>query len=250
LRSRSYKPFKIHISQTLQPADPERRLAYCFWLREQINREGIDFLNKIIWSDEAKFTNCGIFNRHNEHIWSIENPEVNRQVRPQVKFSINVWAGILGDRILGPFLFEGNLTAEQYLRFLNTEFQNFLMDIPLAHLPHLWFQQDGAPAHNSGIVRQFLEAEFPGRWIGTRGPVEWPARSPDLTPPDFFLWGTLKNIIYKTTVNTRDDLRIRILNAFASLSRRAIARSVVKIRQKINKCIAVQGNLFEHLRQN
>lgn len=186
MKSHSYKPFKIHISQTLQPGDPERRLAYCLWLREEINRQGNNFLNKIIWSDETKFTNCGIFNRHNEHIWSIENPEGNRQGRPQVRFDINVWAGILGDRILGPFLFEGHLTAEQYLHFLNNEFQNFLMDIPLADLPHLWFQQDGAPAHNSRIVRQFLEAEFPGRWIGTRGAVEWPARSPDLSPLDFF----------------------------------------------------------------
>ena len=124
------------------------------------------------------------------------------------------------------------------------------MDIPLADLPHLWFQQNGAPAHNSRIVRQFLEAEFPGRWIGTRGAVEWPARSPDLSPLDFFLWGTLKNVIYRRTINTRDELRLRILHAFASLNRRSISRSVLRIRQKINDCITVQGNIFEHLRRN
>ena len=39
----------------------------------------------------------------NEHIWSIENPEGNRQGRPQVRFDINVWAGILKNIILGPF---------------------------------------------------------------------------------------------------------------------------------------------------
>jgi hypothetical protein len=28
----------------------------------------------------------------------------------------------------------------------------------------------------------------------------WPPRSPDLTPLDFFLWGTLKERIYQTPV--------------------------------------------------
>ena len=33
---------------------------------------------------------------------------------------------------------------------------------------------------------------FPGRLISLRGDVEWPARSPDLSPCDVFLWGYLK----------------------------------------------------------
>ncbi|PNF34292.1 hypothetical protein B7P43_G16385 [Cryptotermes secundus] len=49
----------------------------------------------------------------------------------------------------------------------------------------LWWQQDGAPPHFANIVRAFLHQVFPQRWIGGRGPVEWPARSPDITPPDF-----------------------------------------------------------------
>lgn len=232
------------------PGDLERRLTYCLWIREKINRNGNDFLNSIIWSDESKFTNCGIFNRHNEHIWSIQNPEVNREVRPQVRFSVNVWAGILGNRILGPFLFDENLTSERYLNFLETEFQLYLMDIPLAILPRLWFQQDGAPAHNGRNVTQYLNTEFPERWIGNRGAVAWPARSPDLSPLDFYLWGTLKDLVYKNNINTLEDLKVQILNAFVSLNRRGIQRSVFRVTKKINDCIRVNGNLFEHLRRN
>nr|CAI5833004.1 unnamed protein product [Callosobruchus analis] len=36
-----------------------------------------------------------------------------------------------------------------------------------------------------------------GQWIGRRGPIEFPPRSPDLTPLDFFLWGTVKDEVYK-----------------------------------------------------
>ncbi|CAH1378354.1 unnamed protein product, partial [Tenebrio molitor] len=43
------------------------------------------------------------------------------------------------------------------------------------------------------------------------GPINWPARSPDLNPPDFFLWGTIKGISRKAT---RENMMERIINAF------------------------------------
>ncbi|PNF39214.1 hypothetical protein B7P43_G18135 [Cryptotermes secundus] len=50
------------------------------------------------------------------------------------------------------------------------------------------FQQDGAPPHYLGEVREYLNASFPGRWIGSAAPIAWPPSSPDLTPLDLFLW--------------------------------------------------------------
>jgi hypothetical protein len=49
------------------------------------------------------------------------------------------------------------------------------------------FQQDGAPPHYLGEVREYLSTRFPGRWIGRAAQIAWPPRSPDLTPLDFFL---------------------------------------------------------------
>ncbi|PNF20181.1 hypothetical protein B7P43_G16983 [Cryptotermes secundus] len=49
------------------------------------------------------------------------------------------------------------------------------------------FQQDGAPPHYLGEVREYLNTRFPGRWIGREAPIAWPPRSPGLTPLDFFL---------------------------------------------------------------
>ena len=47
-----------------------------------------------------------------------------------------------------------------------------------------FFQQDGVPPHYDAQVRQFLDQRFHNHWIGRRGPIEWPARSPDLSPLD------------------------------------------------------------------
>ncbi|EFN82469.1 hypothetical protein EAI_04729, partial [Harpegnathos saltator] len=33
---------------------------------------------------------------------------------------------------------------------------------------------------------------------GRRGPIEWPPRSPHLSHNDYFLWGHLKDRVYKT----------------------------------------------------
>ncbi len=38
----------------------------------------------------------------------------------------------------------------------------------------------------------------------------WPARSPELTPPDFFLWAYLKNSAYLNKPTTVDELKTEI----------------------------------------
>jgi hypothetical protein len=50
-------------------------------------------------------------------------------------------------------------------------------------------------------------------WIGRRGPIAWPPRSPDLTLLDFFLWGYIKDLVYQTKVQDVAELRRRITAA-------------------------------------
>ncbi|GBP63905.1 hypothetical protein EVAR_39568_1 [Eumeta japonica] len=71
-----------------------------------------------------------------------------------------------------------------------------LEDLPLAHLPMIGFQHDGAPPHITLPVRSHLNATFPNRWLGRFRSQPWPARSPDLTPLDFFLWGYVKERVF------------------------------------------------------
>jgi len=54
---------------------------------------------------------------------------------------------------------------------------------------------------------------FPGRWIGRGGPQNWPARSPDLSPLDYCVWGWMKELVYSVKVVTRNALLGRILDA-------------------------------------
>ena len=45
---------------------------------------------------------------------------------------------------------------------------------------------DGAPTHFSRVVREYLNVRLREKWIGRGGPIQWPARSLDLNPLDFF----------------------------------------------------------------
>ena len=56
----------------------------------------------------------------------------------------------------------------------------------------------------------YFDATHPNKWIGRRGSVEFPARSPDLTPMDFFLWGYLKDKVYAAKPATIEDLKNEI----------------------------------------
>jgi hypothetical protein len=64
--------------------------------------------------------------------------------------------------------------------------------------PTVIFQQDGAPPHWGRIVRGYLDAAFPNRWLDRDGPLAWPPRPPNITPLDFFLWGYVKDKVYAT----------------------------------------------------
>ena len=99
---------------------------------------------------------------------------------------IMVWCGMTSNGLLGPYFFEENVNQFSYLNML----QGFVW--PKIKHKRLYFQQDGAATHYAITVREWLDAKMPNRWIGRRGPFEWPTCSPDLTPCDFGLWGYLK----------------------------------------------------------
>ncbi|GFX04955.1 transposable element Tc3 transposase [Trichonephila clavipes] len=56
----------------------------------------------------------------------------------------------------------------------------------------LWFQQDGAACHTARATIDLLKDTFGDRLISRFGPVNWPPRSCDLTPLDYFLTKEVK----------------------------------------------------------
>jgi hypothetical protein len=62
-----------------------------------------------------------------------------------------------------------------------------------------------------------LRDMFPGHLISLRGDIGWPARSHDLTPCDFFLWGYLKAKVYARRPGTIEQLKEAIRQEIAAI---------------------------------
>ncbi|CAK1587056.1 unnamed protein product [Parnassius mnemosyne] len=206
-----------------------------------------------MWTDESTFTRNGIWNRQNLRYWSQENPQLCRESMHQYRFAVNVWAGIHGDQIIGPVFIEGNLNGPKFLELLDDTVADYVDGLSLGANSRLWYQLDGAPAHSVVAARQRLTEMFGENWIGRYGPSRWPARSPDLTPLDFFLWGYIKNEVYSTEVTTVEDLKIRIMRAFDKIKNFAANGALFrKVRNNIMRrcqlCIRVHGGHFENLK--
>ena len=86
------------------------------------------------------------------------------------------------------------MTAERYLQLLNGVWELHVDEMPLA-VRRFVFLQDGAPHRSAGELKTLLEEVFPGRWIEHRGPIEWPAKSLNLTSLDIFLWGHMQTLM-------------------------------------------------------
>ena len=145
---------------------------------------------------------------------------------------MNVRAGIIADHIIGPFLLPNILTGEIYLTFLRGMLPTLLDTVPLEIRQVMWLQHDGAPAHFDRNVRNHLNVTYQNRWTARGGPVPWSARSPDLTPLDYFLWGSMKALVYASPVTSEEDLIPRIHGAIEILSRQPHLLDHVRVAQR------------------
>lgn len=111
----------------------------------------------------------------------------------------------------------------------------------------MWFQQDGCPAHTARVTRDCLNTLFPNRWIGKYGTINWPSRSPDLTVLDYYLWGRVKDLVYREKPSTKVNMIQRIQQAILSLQATEIRSAVDNFQTRIQACTLQGGGHFEHL---
>jgi hypothetical protein len=90
---------------------------------------------------------------------------------------------------------------------------------------NLILQRDGVPVHFAHTVRDCLNVNFPGSWIGRGGPITWPPCSPDLTPLNFLLWGYVKDKVYSQRVNRLDGLKGRMTAPTANVTNEMLQRA-------------------------
>lgn len=235
-----FHPYKIVIVQEMTPDDPDKRVEFC-----RIMKNRFRSFNNIWFSDESNFHINGHVNKQNCRYWASENPLELHQ-KPLHSPKVIVWAAISSQGIIGPYFFEDDrgrtqtVNSDRYCHmirtFLATEMQN--QD---GYNRNTFFQQDGATSHVTNDSLAALHDLFPGRVISRRGDINWPPRSPDLTPADFFLWGYLKSKVYNPLPSNLNVLKQRITEEINSIPRALLQRVIENFSSRLNECEEANG---------
>ena len=168
------------------------------------------------------------------------NPHVLFE-KPLYDRKVGVWCAVSQTRIIGPIFFENTINSQRYISDI---LQPFFQHLTAYEKQNGWFQQDGATAHTARASMQALQEVFDDRII-SRG--LWPPRSPDLTPPDFYLWGKLKNSVYENNPRTTEELKANIAAGIHNIQREELARVFRNLRRRVDLCAHVNGGHFQQL---
>ncbi|GFU81671.1 putative DD41D transposase [Trichonephila clavipes] len=205
-----YSQFGLEIHQN----DHQARRRFVEWAQNEIAVVP-DFHKRILFSDEAHFWLNGYVNKQNCRIWSEANPQVYVET-PLHAEKLTVWCALWAVESFFKNDEGHNVTVngDRYRAMITNI---FIPELNNHDVQELWFQQDGATCHTARATIDLLKDTLGDRLISRFGPVNWPPRSCDLTPLDYFLWGYLKSSVYADKPQTLDHLEDNIRCVIADI---------------------------------
>ena len=231
------RPYHLKRVQALHEGDLEKRVNFAEWFLEQED----NIISNILWSDEAHFYLNGYVSSRHCVIWSEDNPHHNLEV-PLHSPKVTVFCAMNSRMIMPPYFIEHPNTVNQHV------YLDILQNHVVPNLPNnnLIFMQDGATPHTANIVKDFLRQQFGENLIGLGFQREWPPRSPDLNPLDFFLWGYLKLRVFRRKPSTIDQLKDFIVMEINCIEAELLARAVESLSDRCLAVICENGNHIEN----
>ncbi|GFU64759.1 transposable element Tc3 transposase, partial [Trichonephila clavipes] len=208
-----------------------------------------DFHKRILFSDEAHFWMNGYVNKQNCRIWNEANPQVYVET-PLHPEKLTVWCALWAGGIIGQYFFKNdeghNVTVnDDRYRAMITHF--FIRELNNHDVQELWFQQDAATCHTARATIDLLKDTFGDRLISRFGPVNWPPRSCDLTPLDYFLWGYVKSLIYVDKPQTLDHLKDNIRRVIADIRPQMLEKVIENWTSRLDYIRASRGSHMKEI---
>ncbi|GFU25519.1 DUF4817 domain-containing protein [Trichonephila clavipes] len=192
----------------IHPNDHQARRRFVEWAQNEIAVVP-DFHKRILFSDEAHFWLNGYVNKQNCRISSEANPQVYVET-PLHTEELTVWCALWAGGIIGPNFFK------------HDEGHNVTV--------------------NARAKIDLLKDTFGDRRISRFGPVNWPPRSCDLTPLDYFLWGYVKSLVYEDKPQTLDHLEDNICRVIADIRPQMLEKVIENWTSRLDYIRASRGS--------
>ena len=211
-----------------------RRATFARHFLQEI-RDSTISLRNVIFSDEATFYLDGCLHTRNVRNYqkrgTLHSGIRECMVNPAFHSKkLTVWAALLDGKVFGPYSIEKIINARLYRAILTL----FLTDLRVQGFDpkRLTFQQDGASPHTSYESIQFLDRLFhrtisarPSQYVGDY--IDWPSRSPDINPLDYFFWNYIKEKVYRHPPQTISQLRDKIAFEFCHVPEVTVERAAI-----------------------
>ena len=75
----------------------------------------------------------------------------------------------------------------------------------------------------------------------------WTPPSPDLTPPDYFLWGYMKGTVYQNKPRNIDALKANITKEIQAVTADVLARNFQNMERRVQSCLDANDGHFQHM---
>ena len=165
-----------------------------------------NLLNKLkhVWfTDESWFTTDGITQKNNQFYWALNKDAVKPVISQKYPIKVHVWAAISVSGVIGRKITVNQYTYQECVKWFIDQLKE------RRKISRAIQMQDGATPHTALSTRRFLTSNFGNRLIGNLFAVQWPPQSPDLTPADYYLWPTLKRLVYHSPEPYRSLLGLK-----------------------------------------
>ena len=107
-------PYHLQRVQAFHPGAYSSHMDFAWWYL-QGKAADRHFAASVLLTNEAAFSLEGVMNCHNLQRWADENSHATRPHTAQRKFSVNLWAGIVRDCLLDPYILPERLNGSTYL---------------------------------------------------------------------------------------------------------------------------------------
>ncbi|GFV71252.1 putative DD41D transposase [Trichonephila clavipes] len=211
------------------------RISICEAL---VKRNEIDlFLKKMVTGDDKWVTHYNIVRKRS---WSNCDDSAQMVTKPGLttrKVLLCIWLVVSffkndeGHNV--------TVNGDRY-RAMITNF--FIPELNNHDVQELWFQQDGATYHTARATIDLLKDTFGDHLISRLGLVNWPPRSCDLTPLDYFLWGYVKSLVYADNPQTLDHLEDNICRVIADIRPQMLEKVIENWTSRLDYIRASRGS--------
>ncbi|GFU42423.1 uncharacterized protein TNCV_4555571 [Trichonephila clavipes] len=183
-----YSQFGLAIHQN----DHQARRRFVEWAQNEIAVVP-DFHKRILFSDEAHLWLNGYVNKTAAFGVKLIHKCMSKHRYIQKNLLFGALYGLVESFFKNDEGHNVTVNGDRY-RAMITNF--FIPELNNHDVQELRFQQYGATCQTARATIDLLKDTFGDRLISRFGPVNWPPRSCDLTPLDYFLWGYVKSLVY------------------------------------------------------